>query len=147
MGWYIGIGDRNESILLEMSYFRLWLVRHYYKSHWKLFFLARGTSMKDLWEYLLVVVSSAMVRSMSEILSKLTTFFPFFQFANFLKCLFNFSLSKYFLIWGLNLKKLFSDIWFYENVFHIYSFFSDWTILCYKSSLNRGVWWTANSSL
>lgn len=52
--------------------------------------------MKDPLEYLLVVVSSAVVRSMLEILSKLTSFFFSFRFPNFLKCLFNFSLSKYF---------------------------------------------------
>lgn len=53
--------------------------------------------MRDPLEYLLVVVSSAVVRSMPENLSNLTTnfFFPF-QFPNFLKCLFNFSLLKYF---------------------------------------------------
>lgn len=54
--------------------------------------------MKDPLENLLVVVSSAVVRSIPEILSKLTktSQFFFFQFPNFLKCIFHFSLSDIF---------------------------------------------------
>lgn len=122
---------RNYTIISEMPYFRLWLVRHYCKSHWKLFFLARGTSVKNPLEFLLVVVSSAVVRSMPEILSKLTTTYFIFFSSNFQISwsAFSFFSFKIFLIWGLNLKKPDWDIWVYENVFHTYFFFSGFVIL------------------
>lgn len=134
----------------EMSYFRLSLILHYSKSHWKLFFISTRNIYERPIEYLLVVVSSAVVRSMPD-----TKFFQNWQ------GLFNFffssssliSSSAFFIL-------LFQSIFdmepkFKETVFryifiysHIsYVFFSDWTILWYKNSLNRGVQWSANSSL
>lgn len=55
-----------------------------------------------------LVVSSAVVRSMPEILSKLTTFL--LPISEFPQVPFSFFSFKIFLIWGLNLKKPFSDI-------------------------------------
>lgn len=146
----------------EMSYFRLWLILHYCRSHCRLTKNSKRNNFERLIDYLLVVVSSVVLRPMpdkksfpdSQGLLKVVVvgvclfvcfLLFFFQLPHFLKCIFySFRTS---LIQSLNLKKHFSDRFSYIHIFLIAFFFSDWTILWYKSSLNRGVQWSANSSL
>lgn len=130
-----------------MSYFRLSLILHYRKNYQKLFFISKRNAYEG--PNLLVVVSSAVVRynARYKILSKLTRTFKFFFFflpvPSFPQVHFSFVSFRQCLIRSLNLKKHFSDKLSYIPISF---FFSGWTILWYKSSLNRGVQWSANSS-
>lgn len=118
-------------IILEMSYFRLWLIRHYCKSHWKLFLISK----RNIYEGpIRVLVGCSFfccgkIDARNSFKTDKNLLIFFLPIPKFPQVHFSFFSFRIFLIRGLNLNKPFSDIWFYENVFHIY-FFSQIELFC-----------------
>lgn len=131
-----------------MSYFTLLLILCYCNSQWKLLFISMRNTYESPILYLVVVVSSDIVRSTS-VIKFLQNWqrFSFFQSPHFHKCIFILFFQDIFETEPKS-KEIIFLMHFHICTYFISFFFSDWTILWYeKSALNCWVHCNDYSSL